>query len=63
MEEGAATTMQQFMTTLSTIADGIWTQVTKVCEFIIATPLLCFTVGFLLVGGAVGIVGRLISRG
>lgn len=63
MEEGATTTMQNFMTTLSTIADGIWTQVAKACETIISTPFLCFTVGFLLVGGAIGIVGRLISRG
>ncbi len=63
MEEGATTTMQQFITTLTTVGDAIWTQVAKACETIITTPLLSFTIGFLLVGGAIGIVGRLISRG
>lgn len=55
--------MTEFLATLGEVATAIWTQVGTVCETIIGTPFLAFTLGFLFVGGAVGIVGRLISRG
>ena len=54
--------MSDFLTQLTTVATTIWTQVGEVCSTIVETPLLLFTVGFLLVGGAIGIVGRLLSR-
>lgn len=58
-----ATTMSSFVTELGTVATAVWSQVTKAAETITSTPLLLFTVGILLVGAAVGILGRLISRG
>lgn len=60
---GAAITMSTMLTDLGSVATAIWTQVGEVAETITDTPLLLFTVGFLFVGGAVGIVGRLLSRG
>lgn len=60
---GSAITMSTMLTDLGTVATAIWTQVGEVAETITSTPLLLFTVGFLFVGGAVGIVGRLLSRG
>lgn len=60
---GSAITMSTMLTDLGSVATAIWTQVGEVAETITSTPLLLFTVGFLFVGGAVGIVGRLLSRG
>ncbi len=47
---------------LGDVATGIWTQITKIATTITDTPLLLLTVGFLFVGGAIGIFGRLLSR-
>lgn len=58
-----ATAMSGFVSDLTTVATAVWTQVTKAAETITSTPLLVFTVGILLVGAAVGILGRLIHRG
>lgn len=60
---GAAINMSTMLTDLGSVATAIWTQVGEVAETITDTPLLLFTVGFLFVGGSVGIVGRLLSRG
>ena len=54
--------MADFLSQLGLIATAIWTQVTQVTTTIVESPLLLFTVGFLFVGGAVGIFGRLLSR-
>lgn len=55
--------MATFLGSISEIVTEIFTWVGTVCETIVAEPLLLFTVGFLAVGGAVGILGRLLSRG
>lgn len=55
-------TMSSMLADISTIVTSIFTWVATVCSTITTTPLLLFTVGFLAVGGAVGIVGRLLSR-
>ena len=47
---------------LGTFATSIWSQITTVATTITTTPILLFTVGFLFVGGALGIFGRLLSR-
>ena len=47
---------------LGTVATSIWSQITTVASTITTTPILLFTVGFLFVGGAIGIFGRLLSR-
>ena len=54
--------MDGLISSLGTVAAGIWDQVTTVSQTIVGDPLLLFTTGFLFVGGAVGIFGRLLSR-
>lgn len=56
--------------TMSTLLEDLGTVVTKVFDWvgtvattIVSTPLLLLTTGFLVLGGAVGIFGRLLSRG
>ena len=58
-----ATTMSTLLSDLASVATGIFSQVTTVATTITSTPLLLLTVGFLFVGGAIGIFGRLLSRG
>ena len=55
--------MQSLLTQLGTIVTAIFTQIVAVCTTITGQPLLLLTVGFLFLGGAVGIFGRLLSRG
>lgn len=54
--------MQSLITNLGTVATAIWDQVATAASTISETPLLLFTVGFLFVGGCIGIFGRLLSR-
>lgn len=58
-----ATTMSTLLSDIALIVTQIMTWVTTVAETITTTPLLLLTVGFLMIGGAVGIFGRLLSRG
>lgn len=55
--------MESLLTQLGTVASAVITQVVAVCGLIVGQPLLLFTVGFLFLGGAIGIFGRLLSRG
>lgn len=59
----AEVTVSSLITDLSSVATGIWAQITTVAEKITTTPILLLTIGFLFVGGVVGIFGRLLSRG
>ena len=55
--------MTEFLASLTAIVTAILTEwVTPVINLIINQPLLLFTVGFLAVGGAIGILGRLLSK-
>lgn len=54
--------MTVFLKTLGEVATAIWGQIPNVTDTITASPMLLFTVGFLFVGGVVGIFGRLLSR-
>lgn len=54
--------MAAFLSDVSTVVTQIFTWVGTVCTTIIGNPLLLFTTGFLAVGGAIGIVGRLLSK-
>lgn len=58
--EGSA--MSAFLASLGEVATAIWGQITTVATTIVGQPLLLFTVGFLFVGGVIGIFGRLLSR-
>lgn len=66
MKEGFLTTATNTMSTLlgdlGTVATNVIGMVADVCELIVAQPLLLLTVGFLFIGGVVGIFGRLLSR-
>ena len=54
--------MASLLSDLSTIAASVFTWVGTVASTIVSTPILLLTTGFLVVGGAVGIFGRLLSK-
>lgn len=55
--------LSAFLTAISSIVTQIITWVTSVLALFSAdNPMLLFTVGFLAIGGAIGILGRLLSR-
>lgn len=55
-------TMANLLTELGTVATEVLSIVGEVCTTIVGQPLLLMTTGILLLGGAIGIVGRLLSR-
>ena len=56
--------MGTLLTTLGEVATSTLTYVGNVCSTVIGQPLLLLlTVGFLFIGGVIGIFGRLLSRG
>lgn len=54
--------MASLISDLGTIITAIMTHVGTVASTIVATPLLLLTTGFLFLGGAIGIFGRLLSK-
>lgn len=60
--EGATITMASLISDLSTVVTAVFGWVGTVASTITSTPLLLLTTGFLVLGGAVGIFGRLLSR-
>lgn len=54
--------MSELLTSLGTVATSVLEYVVTICTTIVSQPLLLLTVGFLFVGGCVGIFGRLLSR-
>lgn len=61
--EGASTvTMATLIADLSTVVTAVFGWIGTVAVTIATTPLLLLTTGFLVLGGAVGIFGRLLSR-
>lgn len=61
--EPTVTAMGSLLADLGTVATNVITQVGAICTTIVSQPLLLLTVGFLFIGGCVGIFGRLLSRG
>lgn len=55
--------MAEILTSVGLVATKIFEIVATICTTIVGQPLLLLTVGFLVVGGAIGIFGRLLSRG
>lgn len=55
-------TMASLLADLSTVVTQVFTWVVTVASTITTTPLLLLTTGFLVLGGAIGIFGRLLSR-
>lgn len=60
--ETAAITMSSLLTDLGTVVTQVFAWVTTIATTITSTPLLLLTTGFLVLGGAIGIFGRLLSR-
>lgn len=54
--------MADLLTTLMSVVTQVFTVVGTICSTIVAQPLLLLTVGFLFLGGCIGIFGRLLSR-
>lgn len=54
--------MAELLTTLGNVGTSVLTQVGAVVNTIVDTPLLLMTTGFLFLGGAIGILGRLLSK-
>ena len=61
--EPSAGGMSELLTELGTVGTEVLSTVGDVCTTIVDEPLLLLTVGFLFVGGVIGIFGRLLSRG
>ena len=61
MSDGGVT-MSSLLTDLGTVVTQVITWVTTIATTITETPLLLLTTGFLVLGGAIGIFGRLLSR-
>lgn len=59
--EGSA--MSSLLTDLGTVGTQVLTTVGDVSDAIVGDPLLLLTVGFLFIGGVIGIFGRMLSRG
>lgn len=55
-------TMASLLTTLGTVVTQVLTWVGNVASTIVETPILLLTTGFLVLGGAIGIFGRLLSK-
>ena len=60
--ETAAKTMADLLSSLSTIVTQIFTWIGTICETIVGQPLLLLSIGFFVLGGAIGIFSRLLSR-
>lgn len=63
MTDPVTPTMATLLADLGTVGTKVLGYVADVCTTIVDQPLLLLTVGFLFVGGCVGIFGRLLSRG
>lgn len=54
--------MAELLTDIGTVVTQILSTIGNVANSIVSTPILLLTVGFLFIGGCVGIFGRLLSR-
>ena len=54
--------MADLLSEIGTIVNQIMSTIGTVASSIVSTPILLLTVGFLFIGGCVGIFGRLLSR-
>lgn len=54
--------MADLLTELGLVVTQVFSWVATVATTITTTPLLLLTTGFLVLGGAIGIFGRLLSR-
>lgn len=55
--------MAELLATLGEVVTAVLGYIGNICATITAQPILLLTMGILLLGGAIGIFGRLLSRG
>ena len=55
--------MANMLSSLEPVVVSVLGIVGDICATIVAQPVLLLTMGILLLGGAIGIFGRLLSRG
>lgn len=56
-------TMAALLSSLGEVVTAVLDYVGDICATIVGQPVLLLTMGILLLGGAIGIFGRLLSRG
>ena len=54
--------MSALLTSLGTIVTQVFAWIGTICDTIVSEPLLLLTTGFLVLGGTIGIFGRLLSK-
>lgn len=57
------TTMSTLLTSLGEVVTAVLGYIPEISSAIMESPILLLTMGILLIGGAIGIFGRLLSRG
>lgn len=63
MQAPTVTPMGSLLAELGKVVSAVLGYVGDVCTTIAGQPVLLLTMGILLIGGAIGIFGRLLSRG
>lgn len=63
MQTPVITPMGSLLEQLKLVVAAVLGYVGDICSAITDQPVLLLTMGFLLIGGAIGIFGRLLSRG
>lgn len=63
MQAPTVTPMGSLLAELGEVGTAVLGYVGDVCTTIAGQPVLLLTMGILLIGGAIGIFGRLLSRG
>ena len=63
MQAPTVTSMGSLLAELGEVVTAVLGYVGDVCTTIAGQPVLLLTMGILLIGGAIGIFGRLLSRG
>lgn len=63
MQTPVITPMGQLLEQLKLVVGAVLGYVGDICATITNQPVLLLTMGILLIGGAIGIFGRLLSRG
>lgn len=58
----STSTMSTLLSELGSVVTQVLSWVGDVASTIVGTPILLLTTGFLVLGGAVGIFGRLLSK-
>ena len=63
MQAPVVSSMGSLLADLGQVVTAVLDYVGDVCTTIVGQPVLLLTMGILFIGGAIGIFGRLLSRG